>query len=145
MTIRKGNAIETDYILRLSGTVLNESSMGYLPNSIENSYTMFVPVIHNGGYYLIEEENRILKGWILLTIDWNQLTGKAIGHIDQLYVFPFYRKTGIGKNLMKAAIQNFHEQEIQTIQLNVFTGNPAKALYKSLGFKKISTIMELNL
>lgn len=145
MTIRKANAIETDYILRLSGTVLNESSMGYLPNSIENSYTMFVPVIHNGGYYLIEEENRFLKGWILLTIDWNQLTGKTIGHIDQLYVFPFFRKTGIGKNLMKAAIQNFYEQEIQTIQLNVFTGNPAKALYKSLGFKKISTIMELNL
>jgi ribosomal protein S18 acetylase RimI-like enzyme len=145
MTIRKANAIETDYILMLSGSVLNESSMGYLPNNIGDSYSMLVPVIQNGGYFLIDEENRILKGWILLTKDRNQLTNKIIGHIHQLYVYPSYRKMGIGKNLMKAAIQNFYEQSVDTIQLNVFTGNPAKALYKSLGFKKISTVMELNL
>jgi ribosomal protein S18 acetylase RimI-like enzyme len=145
MTIRKANAIETDYILMLSGSVLNESSMGYLPNNIGDSYSMLVPVIQNGGYFLIDEENRILKGWILLTKDRNQLTNKIIGHIHQLYVYPSYRKMGIGKNLMKSAIQIFYEQSVDTIQLNVFTGNPAKALYKSLGFKKISTVMELNL
>jgi ribosomal protein S18 acetylase RimI-like enzyme len=145
MTIRKANAIETDYILMLSGSILNESSMGYLPNNIENSYSMLVPVIQKGGYFLIEEEKRILKGWILLTKDWNQLTDKTIGYIHQLYVHPSYRKIGIGKNLMRAAIRNLSEQSVETIQLNVFTGNPAKALYKSLGFQKVSTVMELKL
>lgn len=145
MTIRKANATETDYILMLSGSILSESSMGYLPNHIENSYFILSPIIQNGGYFLIDEEKRILKGWILLTKDRNQLTDKTIGHIQQLYVYPSYRKMGIGKSLMKEAIRNLSEQNVDTIQLNVFTGNPAKALYKTLGFKKISTVMELNL
>lgn len=145
MTIRRADVIETDYILMLSGNVIKESSMGFLPNNIENSNSMFGPVIQNGGYFLIEEENRILKGWVLITIDNNKMTGKLIGYIHQLYVYPFYRKLGIGKNLMKVAIQNLYEQKAESIQLNVFTGNPAKALYQSLGFKKISTVMELNL
>jgi ribosomal protein S18 acetylase RimI-like enzyme len=145
MAIRRANAVETDYILKVSGLVINESTMGYATNNIEYSYAMFLPVIQNGGYYLIEEESRMIKGWILLTNDWNPMTGQQIGHLVQLYVFPNFRKFGIGKRLMKAAIQNLQKEGINTIQLNVFSGNPAKNLYQALGFKKISTIMELQL
>ncbi|WP_066048761.1 GNAT family N-acetyltransferase [Robertmurraya korlensis] len=145
MAIRRANAVETDYILKVSGLVINESTMGYATNNIEYSYAMFLPVIQNGGYYLIEEESRMIKGWILLTNDWNPMTGQQIGHLVQLYVFPSFRKFGIGKRLMKAAIQNLQKEGINTIQLNVFSGNPAKNLYQALGFKKISTIMELQL
>lgn len=144
MAIRKANEYESDYILKLSGNVIDESSMGYAGNSVQNSYNMFLPVIQNGGYFLVEEENRTLKGWILLNIDWNLMTGKATGYLLHLYVFPDYRGRGIGKNLMQAAINDLWTREIETIQLNVFSGNPAKAIYRKLGFKKISSIMELN-
>ncbi|WP_442596134.1 GNAT family N-acetyltransferase [Neobacillus sp. D3-1R] len=145
MTIRKANEIETDYILKFSGNVINESSMGYAANNYQNSYNMFLPIILNGGYYLVEEENRKIKGWILLTKDRNLLTGKEIGHLLHLYVFPRYRDRGIGKQLMEAAIKELWARKIETVQLNVFTGNPAKAMYEKLGFKKISSVMELNI
>ncbi|HZG72574.1 MAG TPA: GNAT family N-acetyltransferase [Chondromyces sp.] len=145
MTIRKASRLEIDYLLQLSGKVLKESSMGHMENDIHTAYNMFLPFIQNGGYYLIDEENRRLKGWVLLGIDRYSMVDNTIGHILQLYVFPRYRKAGVGRKLMKQAMKEFQARGIKTAQLNVFAGNPAHILYKKLGFKEVSTIMELTL
>ncbi|WP_053365149.1 GNAT family N-acetyltransferase [Bacillus sp. FJAT-27245] len=100
MTIRKANKSETEYILRVSGHVFEESTMGYANNNWENGYNMFYPLVKNGAYYLIDGRNREIRGWILIGSEWNQLIGKATGHLLHLYVFPQYRNLGIGKNLM---------------------------------------------
>ncbi|WP_176713744.1 GNAT family N-acetyltransferase [Pseudobacillus wudalianchiensis] len=105
---------------------------------------MFLPYIQNGAYYLIEEENQRLKGWLLLGIDGDFMAGNVIGQLLQIYVFPQYRKMGIGRKLMQEAIRQLQSQGMKKIHLNVFAGNPAKNMYKEFGFKKISTIMELN-
>lgn len=144
MTIRKASKQETEHILRFAGQVVQESTVGYAPNNMENAYNMFQPLVKNGAYYLVDDHNREIRGWILLGSEWNPLTGKVTGHLLHLFVFPYYRKFGIGKRLMEAAIQELQSRGIATIQLNVFAGNPAKSLYKKLGFKKISTVMELD-
>ena len=100
MTIRRATQAETNYILQLSGKVLKESSMGYAENNIQNAFNLFVPIIQNGGYFLIDEKYRKLKGWILLGTDWNYLTNQAIGTLLSIYVFPKYRKTGDRKSVV---------------------------------------------
>lgn len=145
MAIRKTNQAETDYILRLSGNVVQESTAGYAPNHGWNSYEMFSSLIKNGAYYLIDEENRDLRGWILLGRDLSQLTGELTGHLFHLYVFPQHRNKGIAKKLMQTAMLDLYNLGIYTVQLNVFAGNPAKNLYKKLGFRTVSTIMEYKL
>ncbi|NHM30776.1 GNAT family N-acetyltransferase [Neobacillus terrae] len=144
MTIRVANEMETDYILRLTGHVIEESTRSHSTNDPYGGYNMFLPLIRNGAYYLIEEESGWLKGWALIGLDRSSMTGKNIGNVFHLYVFPGYRNFGIGKNLIKAGIQNLSALGVETIQLNVFTGNPAKSLYEKLGFRSISTFMELN-
>ncbi|OCA82897.1 hypothetical protein A8F95_14320 [Bacillus wudalianchiensis] len=144
MTIRRANQSETHYILQLTGNVLSESSMGHIKNNVHTAYHMFLPYIQNGAYYLIEEENQRLKGWLLLGIDGDFMAGNVIGQLLQIYVFPQYRKMGIGRKLMQEAIRQLQSQGMKKIHLNVFAGNPAKNMYKEFGFKKISTIMELN-
>lgn len=145
MTIRPANPLETNYILGISGHLVQESSAGYMDNHVQRSFQTFLTLIQNGAYYLIDEENRILRGWILLGKNWNSMSGKVTGHIFHLYVFPEFRHAGIGKRLMQAAITECKNQNIETIQLDVFKGNPAKALYEKLGFQDVSTMMELQL
>ncbi|RHW41628.1 GNAT family N-acetyltransferase [Neobacillus notoginsengisoli] len=145
MAIRKANQSETDYILRISGKMVQESTAGYAPNNDQNGYDLFLPLVQNGAFYLIDEQYRELRGWILLGSEWNSLTAKSIGHLLHLYVFPHHRSKGIAKHLMQAAIHDLYSRGIYTVQLNVFTGNPAKALYKKLGFRSISSVMELKL
>lgn len=119
--------------------------MGYAENNIQNAFNLFVPIIQNGGYFLIDEKYRKLKGWILLGTDWNYLTNQAIGTLLSIYVFPKYRKTGVGKELTVAAIKELEAKGIKTIQLNIFEGNPSRNLSEKLGFKRISTVMELKI
>jgi len=57
-------------------------------------------------------------------------------HIVAMYVKPESRNLGAGKNLMLAAIDQAHTiDEIEQVYLTVTsTNNPAKSLYRSLGF-----------
>ncbi|WP_210365287.1 GNAT family N-acetyltransferase [Bacillus sp. REN3] len=143
MAIRRAHYAENDYLIKLTGKVLKESSMGYGENSVQNAYQLFMPFIQNGAYFLVDEEYRRLKGWILLGKDWNMLTNQTIGVLLSVYVFPAYRKAGIGEKLTVAAIEELKAQGIKTIQLNIFQGNPSRIMCEKLGFKEVSTTMEL--
>ncbi|WP_174734969.1 GNAT family N-acetyltransferase [Mesobacillus harenae] len=145
MIIKRATPSEAENILRLAGKVMAESSMGYAGNNTQNAINMFLPLLQNGAYYLLAIENRSLAGWILLGSDFNLLKNEEIGTLLDLYVFSKYRKSGIGRKLMLAAIQDLQTQGLKTIQLNVFEGNSAKALYEELGFRNLSTIMEMKI
>ncbi|MDQ0230853.1 GNAT family N-acetyltransferase [Metabacillus malikii] len=142
MEIRKANQLETQQLIHLSALVMEESSMGQVKNSLENSQNAFMPLLNNGAYYLIATHHQHLCGWILIGPDFNPIHYEKTGSIISLYVYPEYRKHGIGKQLMLHALNEFRMNNYKKVQLNVFSGNPAKQLYESLGFYDISTIME---
>ncbi|CAM3919153.1 GNAT family N-acetyltransferase [Mesobacillus thioparans] len=145
MAIKRATQEEANHLIQLSGKVMKESSMGYAENSVHNAYNLFMPVIQNGGYFLIDIEQRKLRGWILLVTDLNPAKGQVMGNLLSVYVFPKYRKSGVARELTVAAINEFKALGIKTIQLNVFNGNPSRILCESLGFEPVSTVMELNI
>lgn len=119
--------------------------MGYQENNEKKTYDMFAPLLQSGAYYLISAQNNTLTGWVLIGKDYTAINDIPAGGIFSLFVFPEYRKLGVGKQLMQAAIAELKEQNYQKVLLNVFAGNPAKRLYQELGFRDVSSIMELNL
>ncbi|MBT2693562.1 GNAT family N-acetyltransferase [Bacillus sp. ISL-55] len=145
MAIRRATLEETNHLIQLSGKVMKESSMGYAENNAQNAYNLFMSVIQNGGYFLIDIEQRRLRGWILLVTDLNTMKGQVVGNLLSVYVYPKYRKSGVARELAVAAINEFKAFGIKTIQLNVFNGNPSRILCESLGFEPVSTVMELNI
>ncbi|RSD25097.1 GNAT family N-acetyltransferase [Mesobacillus subterraneus] len=145
MAIRRANKSETNYILYVLGRVLKESTMGYAENNVQHAYNLFYPMIQKGAYFLIDEENRKLKGWILLGVEWNSITNELMGCLISVYVYPEYRKTGLGEKLTVAAINELRGMGIRTVQVNVFNGNPSRILCEKLGFKPVSAVMELKM
>ncbi|KIY21444.1 MULTISPECIES: GNAT family N-acetyltransferase [Mesobacillus] len=145
MAIRRATQEEANHLIQLSGKVMKESSMGYAENSVQNAYNLFMPVIQNGGYFLIDIEQGRLRGWILLVTNFNTVKGQVMGNLVSVFVFPKYRKSGIARKLAIAAINEFRALGITTIQLNVFNGNPSRILCENLGFEPVSTMMELNI
>lgn len=106
---------------------------------------MVSKVLSNGGYYLIAQHGWEVMGWILLGFDQNFYQNKPVGFLYELYVFPPYRKKGVGKLLMNEAIAQLKQAGMNNVQLNVFAGNSAKKMYEKLGFKNVTTLMEKDL
>jgi ribosomal protein S18 acetylase RimI-like enzyme len=66
-------------------------------------------------------------------------------HIHAIYVEPGYRRQGIGRQLMQAAMQWGREQGCAQIALSVLAGNPASKFYEALGFEIFELEMRRNL
>lgn len=142
MMIRKADQNETNTLLYMTINVMSESTMGLVHNDVQMGMNMFVPLLNSGSYYLIAVDQNQIAGWVLIGPDFSPVNVQKTGSITSLYVFPFYRKIGLGKQLMQSAIQQLKAEGFQKVMLNVYTGNPAKHLYENLGFTDISTVME---
>jgi ribosomal protein S18 acetylase RimI-like enzyme len=145
LIIRKSNPTETNMLLEMTLKVMSESSMGFVQNNAQIGLNVFVPFLNNGAYYLVAIDKTMIVGWVLIGPDFNPLNSLNTGSILSLYVFPLYRKKGVGKQLMIHALDELKKQGFQKIQLNVYTNNPAKHLYKQLGFSDVSSVMEIEL
>ena len=145
MIIRKADQNETNTLLYMTINVMSESTMGLVHNDVQMGMNMFVPLLNSGSYYLIAVDQNQIAGWVLIGPDFSPVNVQKTGSITSLYVFPFYRKIGLGKQLMQSAIQQLKAEGFQKVMLNVYTGNPAKQLYENLGFTDISTVMELTI
>jgi len=145
MMIRKADQNETNSLLYMTINVMSESTMGLVHNDVQMGMNMFVPLINSGSYYLIAVDQNQIAGWVLIGPDFSPVNVQKTGSITSLYVFPFYRKMGLGKELMQSAIQQLKAEGFRKVMLNVYTGNPAKYLYENLGFTDVSSVMELTI
>jgi len=59
---------------------------------------------------------------------------KTIMHVSVVYVVPHYRQAGVGRRLVEKALQWGRVNGAEYCTLNVLEKNPARSLYKSLGF-----------
>ena len=56
-------------------------------------------------------------------------------HIHSIYVEPDYRRKGVARRLIGAALQWGRAHDCVEAELNALEGNPARHLYESLGFR----------
>ncbi|WP_458413690.1 GNAT family N-acetyltransferase [Schinkia sp. CFF1] len=145
MIIRRANEYEINQLMLWSVSFTEEMSMGYMKSSSHLTYEMATNVLSKGGYYLVAQHGRNIMGWILLGTDYNYYKKEAVGFLYELYVFPQYRKKGIGKVLIERAIAELKKAGMTKVQLNVFAGNHAKMLYENIGFNDVTILMEKNI
>jgi len=145
MTIRKATLNETQQILDYSLVVMKEATVGHVIPSKQLYDKFMVPILEDGGYYLVHTENNLIQGWVGIGRQFDQYKQEFVGVIIEMYVLPAYRKRGIAEKLCLEAMRNFKKTGFKRVQLNVFAGNHAKHLYEKIGFHDVTTTMERNL
>jgi GNAT superfamily N-acetyltransferase len=95
------------------------------------------------------QELKSLPGWKNFTaFSHTQIVGNimvfikhdsdAIGYIEDLFVQKQWRRRGVGKYLLYAALAHFHGMGIHRVQLEFWSANkPALRLYRGFGFSSI--------
>lgn len=94
-----------------------------------DSFDSIQRTLEHGGILLLAYMDAILVGTIWLTNDYRRL------YIHHMAVLPEFQKQGIGRSLLKEAIQIADKQGLQA-KLEVYSDNAAALnLYRSMGFK----------
>lgn len=106
--------------------------------------------IKNGELYVGELDGQIAACMVLnqkcneaySRIDWpSHVNQNACMVIHALGVHPDFSGRGIGKQMVQSAISTAKDSGMKAVRLDVLDGNlPAEKLYKSQGFRRITTI-----
>ncbi|WP_062051413.1 GNAT family N-acetyltransferase [Bacillus sp. JCM 19034] len=139
MKIRQATEYEQARIKELAAKVQEEATVGYLPADHHMLTNGFGPC-----EYWVIDHNQIC-GWIVFGETIAPFKHVRSGMIFELFVLPTSRNKGYGSLLMSFAIEELRQRGYETVHLNVFANNQAKNLYNRMGFKEVSTIMEMEL
>jgi GNAT superfamily N-acetyltransferase len=66
-------------------------------------------------------------------------------HIHSVFVLPSYRRAGIGRDLIQEALDWGRSKACKEVKLNTLVWNPARSLYKQLGFRVCEYRMKIEL
>lgn len=85
--------------------------------------------------FFVAETSQGIKGFALFFWKYSTWKGKAI-YLEDFYVEPEYRGTGMGKQLFESVVQFAHENGAKRMEWVVLSWNePALKFYKKMGTK----------
>lgn len=97
-------------------------------------------------YLLVGEMNGAVIGFINFTIHRTLLHSGPSGLIDEVVVTGSYRKRGVGKQLIHAAIEKCKELGCREVEVSTeLTNTNARQFYKKCGFEERGVILEKDL
>jgi len=93
---------------------------------------------------LDEEENRVV-GMIIAELRIDPF-GTSEGYIKQFFLKENYREKGNGRILLEKALEHLKKIKVEKVKVNLREeAKKASDLYKSMNFKKVFEVLELNL
>tara|TARA_B100001750_G_scaffold237954_1_gene243811 strand:- start:5048 stop:5605 length:558 start_codon:yes stop_codon:yes gene_type:complete len=116
-----------------------------LPEHYSNSFFMEL-LLDSPETFIVAENNNKIIGYIMCRVEYGFSILKKMslarkGHVVSFAVLEEYRGKGIGKDLVKQAIEGMKIKKCNESYLEVRTDNAAAIkLYEDLGFDKIATL-----
>ena len=92
----------------------------------------------NGFTYISEEETGQVIGFV---DGGRERTGNQVyrGEINALYILSNYQNKGIGRNLVRLAVERLRQMDIHSMLVWVLENNPACKFYEALGGQRIQS------
>jgi len=130
---------EKDKFLQMAAQHFSELNSSFVPQDDWREH-YFATIIADSRYFLrwiVCDEKR--AGFILFGLEKHRFLPRMTGAIYELYVLPEFRRRGVAKACAIEAIRELWSHGPSKIQLEVIEGrSPAAALWKSLGFQKVT-------
>jgi GNAT superfamily N-acetyltransferase len=90
------------------------------------------------GLVLLSEEGSSCRGVAVISLAWTLEHGGKTAWLDELYVLPEYRGTGIGSALIERTLQEASDIGCRAVDLEVDQDHTrAEDLYRRFGFEKL--------
>lgn len=88
-------------------------------------------------YSYVAESQKQLIGFTISFLSYSTWQGKSY-FLEDLYVKPDYRKTGVGKKLFVENVKFANSEKCARFEFHVLNWNPAKKFYEKLGATNLS-------
>jgi len=136
---------EREDFLRMAVDHFSELNPAFVPHD-DWKEQYFPAILSNRRYFLrwiLCDEER--AGFILYGLEDHRFLPRKTGAIYELYIRPEFRRRGLAKACALEAIRELWTYSPSKIQLEVVEGRTgAAALWKSLGFQKVTERFVLN-
>lgn len=135
MIIRKAGLSDLETLVDFQFKMAMESENLQLDKTVLTEGIQSVLTDHNKGTIYVTEDNGILVGTLMITLEWSDWRNGWVWWIMSLYVIPAYRRKGVFKQMYRY-IQELVKQDdnVKGIRLYVDkTNTRAQKVYDSIG------------
>lgn len=146
LEIREAAGAEVEAVRVLSLQSVVEGVAGQVPaQDVESSRMLeaFDGVLARGGSLLVAAEGDRIIGYALFGSGGPDFfTGRRVGFIYDVFVRPSGRRRGVGRRLLEACLDRLRQAGFDEVRLNVFAENRARQLYRDIGFRDYTVVMQ---
>lgn len=114
--------------------ILSPEQMEYMMNMMYSEQSLLAQMTSGKNIFFIEDGN----GYASYRYQGRSDSGRDIFHLEKLYVMPAAQKSGLGKKLFEAIVDDIKVSSggSPVIELNVNRRNPAVGFYEHIGMQK---------
>lgn len=106
---------------------------------------LYDPLQRHGILIALDEEENKVVGMIIAELRIDPF-GTSEGYIKQFFLKENFRGKGYGKILLEKALEHLKKIKVEKVKVNLREeAKKASDLYKSMNFKKVFEVLELNL
>lgn len=106
---------------------------------------LYDPLQRHGILIALDEEENKVVGMIIAELRIDPF-GTSEGYIKQFFLKENFRGKGYGKKLLEKALEHLKKIKVEKVKVNLREeAKKASDLYKSMNFKKVFEVLELNL
>jgi GNAT superfamily N-acetyltransferase len=88
------------------------------------------------GFYLVAEENDVIIGQLMITVEWSDWRNKPIWWVQSVYVQKEWRRKGVFTRLLQTIRYQARTQGVAFLRLYAYERNlPALRSYQKTGWK----------
>lgn len=115
----------------------SDAVLGPIPDgNFEKTFQVLLSGSPFADAYIAEKDGAV-AGYILLAITWSNEAGGMAVWLEEIYVRPEFRNTGLGGQMIREVLKKYSEKTAR-FRLEIEDSNTgAKRLYKRIGFEEL--------
>jgi ribosomal protein S18 acetylase RimI-like enzyme len=138
LTIRMGDARDAAVLAEFNVAMAEETEGKRLDPQVVTAGVCGLLNNPAAGFYVVAEQDRVVRGALMVTFEWSDWRNKYFWWIQSVYVTPSHRRRGIFSQLLRAVTAMAAERsDVCGLRLYVREDNQiAQATYKRLGMEE---------